>query len=132
MRWLVVVTVLIAASLPARAASGLLGIWDIEVTGGTAIGDVGVIVIRETGHGGLIGDLEYRDADAEVTATERCEVRERADLISITCTVLTPDSPLYFPDDFNLRLVSPNRLEGRLYSATGGPAVFVRREVPMS
>ncbi len=131
MRAILTALILICLAPPAWASSELLGIWDIEVTGGTANGDVGVIVIREE-NGALVGELEYHDADARVTAQELCDVREARGVISITCKVLSPISSDYWPDDFNLRLVSPNRMEGRLHSATGGPAVFIRREVPMS
>lgn len=131
MRRFLLLLALALTPLTANATSALLGIWDIEVVGGTANGDAGVIVIREQ-DGKLVADLEYHDADARVTATEICDVREQSVFISITCRVITPQSPDYFPDDFNLHVVGPNRLEGRLHSATGGPAVFTRREVPMS
>lgn len=131
MRQFALALALLALPGPAMATSELLGVWDIEITGGSANGDVGVISIYEQ-DGRLVADLEYHDADARVTATEFCEVRERAVFISITCTVITPISPDYYPDNFNVRLVSPSRMEGKLHSATGGPAVFTRREVPMS
>ena len=123
---------LLLIATPAMATSDLLGIWDIEVTGGTAAGDGGFIVIREGQDGALVGDLTYRDADAEVTAIEICGIERDGQVVQIRCKVITPDVSTYWPDDFFLQIVGPNRMEGRLHSATTGPAVFTRREVPLS
>lgn len=127
--------VLLMFSAPVRAQAvapgDLVGTWDIRVNGGTADGDLGVIEIVE-GAAGLEAYMSFTDTSAGVTATERCRVEIADPQISVICEVLTPDRSTYAPDDFDLRLTFPNRMEGRMLSLTTGAAVLTRRIVPMS
>lgn len=135
MRAVLTLATLLSLAAPARATDdprALVGLWDIRVLGGTAGGDFGTVRIRLE-DGALRGAMTFVDTSAAIEATEDCVVQAMDRAVSITCTVLTPDPSGYAPDDFTLRLVTPDRMEGEMLSTTGGPAVLTRRgTVPTS
>jgi hypothetical protein len=122
---------LAVAALPAAADDMLLGTWDITVTDGSAVGDHGTLTIVRR-NGVYEGDMVFVDADAGITATERCNVWPDLPAVKVYCVVLTPQSPTYLPDNLTLDVVNPNRMEGRLVSATTGTAILTRKSVPSS
>jgi hypothetical protein len=122
---------LAAAALPAAADDMLLGTWDITITDGSAVGDHGTLNIEKR-NGVYEGDMVFVDADAGVTATERCNVWPDLPAVKVYCVVLTPQRPTYLPDNLTLQVANPNRLEGQLVSATTGTAILTRQSVPSS
>jgi hypothetical protein len=132
-----VAAVALAALLPGpgMAQDALVGVWEISVLDGPEQGDIGQIAIRQTADG-LAGDMVFTDVKDGVSATESCRVWSGTPTIQIYCTVLTVDptrfSPSYFPDNFVVRLVAPDLMEGLIVSATTGNATLTRRESPSS
>jgi hypothetical protein len=121
--------------LAVLAQDGLVGLWDIEVQGGTAEGDHGQITISGTAEG-LVGDLVYVDVSYGATATQTCRVWKGDTTISIYCRVVsvapTDKAHDYFPDNFFVRQVASDRMEGQTVSATSGNATLTRGEQPTS
>lgn len=115
----------------ARADDTLVGAWSIDVHGGDAAGDHGTIVIRRE-EDRLVADLTYTDARAGITATEACQVWVGSPTISIWCEVLAPKRDDYWPDNFALRRVGADRMEGHVLSISTGDATLTREEVPTS
>lgn len=109
----------------------LLGTWDITVTDGSAVGDLGTLTILRR-NGIYEGDMTFVDVDAGITATERCNVWPALPKVTVYCTVLSPVPPTYRPDNLVLEVANPNRLVGRLVSATTGTAILTRQVVPSS
>jgi hypothetical protein len=128
----------LAAILPAGPApadvadmGALVGTWTIAVHDGSARGDHGTITISRSGDG-LVGDMTFTDASAQVQSTQVCQVWPGDPTISIWCTVLTPDPGGYAPDNLSVRLVSSDRMEGVMISLTSGRATLTRGETPTS
>lgn len=123
--------VLHPAATFARADDTLIGTWDIEVHEGIPAGDYGTITIRRDGDR-LVGDLTYTDTRADITASEFCQVWVGTPTITIWCEVLAPKLDDYWPDNFAMRRVSHDRMEGQVLSITSGAATMTRGEVPTS
>ncbi|MGD2134023.1 MAG: hypothetical protein PVI23_14610 [Maricaulaceae bacterium] len=75
-------------------------------------------------------DIGYEDWRAVQTVQA---VRD-GDRLTITSTIIsvTPQTELYFPDDFDLEIVDGALMPGQLRSITVVPAVFYRGDAPIA
>ena len=75
-------------------------------------------------------------SEVETTATESCRIWHGTPTIQVYCNVLTVDPsvyvPTYVPDNLVLTLVSADRMEGQIVSATTGFTTLTRGAAPNS
>lgn len=116
---------------PSRSADAsqvdLSGRWLVKMVDGPSKGDHAVVDVAPATarDGARFYDAEMRFTDSRTnrTAFETCVLKAQGRTVTVRCAT---DEPFWAPDDFDLTIVSPNRMRGKHTSAVSGVALFYR------
>lgn len=125
------------SALAAAQSADITGAWTFR-TGHFANGCImsGEMKIAKAANGSFSCSLKTHEVCAEVSggATQSCVAERKGGKLSIKSKVLTvePSFTHYYPDDFELDIVSGAYMKGKLNSAGEAPAEFFRGDAPVS
>jgi hypothetical protein len=125
------------AALADGKTSDITGAWTFK-TGAFANGCImsGQMKIARAANGSHSCTLQTHEVCADISggATQSCVAERKAGKLSIKSKVLSvqPSFTHYFPDDFELDIVSGAYMKGDLNSAGRAPVEFFRGDTPVS
>lgn len=120
---------------PSWADPNIAGLWDFEAGPyhSQSCRLIGTLHLTPRGEGRFDCAMQVKEscADGRVIDTEQtCEAEQDDTALVIISTLLSVNPPdaVYFPDDFDLTIMSATRMEGELaFADVIAPATFFRR-----